>query len=151
MNTLRRIIALVIKELLAILKDRKSRIVLIGPPLAQLVVFGYAASFDLNHIPVAVYNEDRSAPSRELVARIIGSPHFDLVAQLDHDAQIAPMIDNKGALMVLHLGPQFSAELKRGKSAQVQLIIDGRNSNTALLALGYLRTIFTDFNLQWSR
>ena len=97
MNTLRRIVALAIKELLAILKDRKSRIVLIGPPLAQLVVFGYAASFDLNHIPVAVYNEDRSAPSRELVARLTGSPHFDLVGQLDHDAQIAPMIDNKEA------------------------------------------------------
>ena len=151
MNTLRRIVALAIKELFAILKDRKSRIVLIAPPLAQLVVFGYAASFDLNHIPVAVYNEDRSTPSRELVARVIGSVHFDLVAQLDHDAQIAPMIDNKEALMVLHLGPRFSADLKRGKSAQVQLIIDGRNSNTALLALGYLRTIFTDFNLQWSR
>ena len=151
MNTLRRIAALAIKELLAILRDKKSRIVLIGPPIAQLLVFGYAATFDLNNIPVAVYNEDRSAPSRELVARLTGSPHFDLVAHLDHDAQIAPMIDNKGALMVLHLGPRFSEYLKRGKTAQVQLIIDGRNSNTALLALGYLRTILTDFNIDWSR
>ena len=77
MNTLRRIAALAIKELLAILRDKKSRIVLIGPPIAQLLVFGYAATFDLNNIPVAVYNEDRSAPSRELVARLTGSPHFD--------------------------------------------------------------------------
>jgi len=151
MNTLRRIAALAIKEMLAILRDKKSRIVLIGPPIAQLLVFGYAATFDLNNIPVAVYNEDRSAPSRELVARLTGSPHFDLVARLDHDAQIAPMIDNKGALMVLHLGPRFSEYLKRGKTAPVQLIIDGRNSNTALLALGYLRTILTDFNIDWSQ
>lgn len=151
MNTLRRIAALAIKELLAILRDKKSRIVLIGPPIAQLLVFGYAATFDLNNIPVAVYNEDRSAPSRELIARLTGSPHFDLVARLDHDAQIAPMIDNKGALMVLHLGPRFSEYLKRGKTAPVQLIIDGRNSNTALLVLGYLRTILTDFNIDWSR
>ena len=151
MNTLRRIVALSIKELLAILRDKQSRIVLIGPPIAQLLVFGYAASFDLNNIPVAVYNEDRSAPSRELVARVTGSPHFELVGYLDHDAQIAPLIDNKDALMVLHLGPRFSEYLKRGKTAPVQLIIDGRNSNTAMLALGYLRSILTDFNVDWSR
>ena len=151
MNTLRRIVALSIKELLAILRDKQSRIVLIGPPIAQLLVFGYAASFDLNNIPVAVYNEDRSAPSRELVARVTGSPHFELVGYLDHDAQIAPLIDNKDALMVLHLGPRFSEYLKRGKTAPVQLIIDGRNSNTAMLALGYLRSILTDFNIDWSR
>ena len=151
MNTLRRIVALAIKELLAILRDKKSRIVMIGPPLAQLIVFGYASTFDLNHILFAVYNEDRSAPSRDLVARLTGSPHFDLVAQLDHDAQITPVIDNQDALLVLHLGPRFSEYLKRGKTAPVQLIIDGRNSNTALLALGYLRTILTDFNIDWSR
>ena len=151
MNTLRRIVALAVKELLAILRDKKSRIVLIGPPIAQLVVFGYAATFDLNNVPLAVYNQDRSAASRELVARLAGSPHFNLVQHLDHDAQIAPLIDNKDALMVLQLGPRFSAYLKRGKSAPVQVIIDGRNSNTALLALGYLRTIVTDFNTDWSR
>ena len=151
MNTLHRGVALSIKELLAILRDKQSRIVLIGPPIAQLLVFGYAASFDLNNIPVAVYNEDRSAPSRELVARVTGSPHFELVGYLDHDAQIAPLIDNKDALMVLHLGPRFSEYLKRGKTAPVQLIIDGRNSNTAMLALGYLRSILTDFNVDWSR
>jgi len=151
MITLRRIVALAIKELLALLRDKKSRIVLIGPPIAQLVVFGYAATFDLNNIPFAVYNEDRSAPSRELVARLTGSPHFELTGYIDHDARIAPLIDNKDALMVLHLGPQFSENLKRGKTAQVQLIIDGRNSNTALLTLGYLRTILASFNEDWSR
>jgi ABC-2 type transport system permease protein len=151
MNTLGRIAALAVKELLAILRDSKSRIVLIGPPIAQLIVFGYAATFDLNHIPVAIYNEDRSAASRELVARLTGSPHFDLVGHIDHDAQIAPLIDNKDALMVLHLGARFSDQLKRGMTAPVQLIIDGRNSNTALLALGYVRTIVTGFNIDWSR
>ncbi len=151
MNTLRRIFALAIKELLAVLRDKKSRFVLIGPPIAQLIVFGYAATFDLNDIPLAVYNEDRSAPSRELVARITGSPHFRLATAIDHDGQIAPLINNKEVLLVLHLGPRFSEDLKRGRPATAQLIIDGRNSNTALLALGYLRTIITDFNIGWSR
>lgn len=151
MNTLRRILALALKELLAILRDKKSRFVLIGPPIAQLLIFGYAATFDLNDIPLAVYNEDRSAPSRELVARIAGSPHFHLVSIIGRDSQIAPLIDNREALMVLHLGPRFSANLHRGGSGHAQVIIDGRNSNTALLALGYLRAIITDFNIGWAR
>lgn len=150
-NTLHRIIALAVKELLAILRDKKSRMVLIGPPIAQLLVFGYAATYDLNNIPIAIYNEDRSSPSRELVARVIGSPHFDVVGHIDHDAQIAPLIDNKKVLVVLHLGPRFSDYIKGGKPTQAQLIIDGRNSNTALLALGYMRSIITDFNIDWSR
>ena len=65
----RRVFALIVKELLAVLKDAKSRVVLIGPPLIQLVVFGYAATFDLNHVPFAVFNQDHSAASRDLVAR----------------------------------------------------------------------------------
>jgi len=149
MNTLQRILALAVKELLAILRDKKSRFVLIGPPIAQLIVFGYAATFDLNDIPVAVYNEDQSTVSRDLVARITGSPHFHLVATIDHDEQIVPLIDNKKALVVLHLGSRFSDNLKQGKITRAQVIIDGRNSNNALLTLGYLRTIFTDFNIEW--
>ena len=146
----RHILALAIKELLALLKDKKSRFVLIGPPIAQLLIFGYAATFDLNDVRMAVYNEDRGGASRELVARFVGSPHFQPVAFLDHDAQVPPLIDEKQALMVLHIGPRFSADLARGESGQVQVILDGRNSNTAMLALNYVRTIVTDFNLRWA-
>ncbi len=150
-HSLQRIVALAIKELLAVLKDKRSRIVLIVPPLLQLIVFGYAATFDLNEIRLAIYNEDRGAPSRELIARIEGSPHFHRVAYLDHEEQIAPLIDNKDVLLVVHLGPRFSADLFAGRSAPLQLIIDGRNSNTALLTLGYLRQIVSDFNLDWAQ
>ncbi len=151
MKTLQRIIALAIKELLAILKDKQSRFILIAPPIAQLMVFGYAATYDLSNIPIAIYNEDLSIASRDLVAKITGSPHFQLVAHVDNDEQITPLINEKKALMVLHLGSRFSADLKRRQPATVQVIIDGRNSNTALLSLGYLRSIITDFNLEWSK
>lgn len=146
-----RILALTIKELLTILKDKKGRLVLIVPPLIQLVVFSYAATFDLKNIDVAIFNEDRSAPSRELISRVIGSPNFKLHGYLDHDQQIAPLIDNKQVLMVLHINQNFSADLYAGRTAKVQLLIDGRNSNTALLAQGYLQQIFRDFNLDWAR
>lgn len=151
MQSLQRIVALAIKELLAVLKDKKSRIVLVVPPILQLLVFGYAATFDLNDIPVAIYNEDRSAPSRELVARVLGSPHFHLVTYVDHDSQITPLIDNKDVLVVLRFTQHFSADLYNGRTAKVQMIIDGRNSNTALLVQGYLRNIVKDFNLDWAR
>lgn len=149
-QSLQRITALAIKELLAVLKDKRSRIVLVVPPLLQLIVFGYAATFDLNDIQVAVYNQDRSAPSREVVARIAGSPHFHLYGYLDNEGQIRPLIDKQEVLLVIHLGQRFSADLVAGRSAPLQMIIDGRNSNTALLALGYMRKIISDFNLDWA-
>ena len=142
----RRIIALVGKEFLALLKDKKSRFVIIAPPLVQLLVFGYAATFDLNHVPYAVYNEDSGSASRELLAHFEGSPTFRLVASIHRDAQIRPLIDHKGALMVLHIGPQFSRDIALGRTAPIQVIVDGRNSNTALLVLNYARTIVQGFN-----
>ncbi len=140
------ILALALKEFQAILRDRQSRLVLIGPPIAQLLVFGYAATFDLNNIPVAVYNQDNSYLSRQLVSHIVGSPHFQLVKTIQHDSEIAPLILTKKALMVIHIKSDFSNEQVINHSSHVQVIVDGRNSNTALLALNYIRTIIIDFN-----
>jgi ABC-2 type transport system permease protein len=146
-----RILALIRKEFLALLKDKKSRFVLVGPPVIQLLVFGYAATFDLTEVPIAVYNEDRGIVSRELIARFRGSKNFSEVARLSRDGEIAPVIDGRQALLVLHMGPQFSRALALGDTAQVQVIIDGRNSNTALLALNYVRSIVQEFNEDLAR
>lgn len=148
---LQHILALALKELLALLRDKRSRFVLIGPPIAQLLVFGFAATYDLQHAPMAVYDEDRGQVARELIAHFEGSRNFEIVARLSHDAEVAPLIDNRAALLVLHIGAGFSSDVLRGDSGQLQLILDGRNSNTALLALNYVRTIVTDFNLAWAQ
>ena len=147
----RRIYALMIKEFLALLKDKRSRVVVIVPPLVQLLVFGYAATFDLNHVPFAVYNEDPGPASRELVARFAGAPGFHLVATPSGDAQIAPLVDGKRALFVLHIGPKFSGDLAAGRPGAVQVVVDGRNSNTAAILLGYVTTIASGFNADWMR
>ncbi len=144
-----RILALMIKEFLALLKDKKSRIVIIVPPIVQLLVFGYAASFDLNHVPFALYNEDRGTASRALIAHFSGSPNFREVTRITRQGQIAPLIDSKQVLLVVHIGAQFSRHLSLQESADLQLIIDGRNSNTALLALNYARDIVIRFNREW--
>ncbi len=147
---LERILALVIKEFIALLKDTRTRFVLIGPPLVQLVVFGYAATFDLKHIPFAVYNEDRGAESRQLLAAFDGSPTFSRTAQLTNDTEIAPAVDSLRALAVIRIGPNFSADLLSGRTAAVQVIIDGRNSNTAMLVLNDMRDIVDRFNRDWA-
>jgi drug efflux transport system permease protein len=143
------VLALVIKELLAVLKDTKSRFVLIGPPLIQLMVFGYAATFDLNHVPIAVYNADSSAASRDLVAHFAGSPSFSEVATLHSEHQIKPLIDSQRVEMALIIDRRFSKDLYLHRPAPIQLIVDGRDSNTALLILGYASSIISDFDTSW--
>lgn len=87
-----RLLALIRKEFLALLKDPRSRMVLIVPPMIQLLVFGYAATFDLKHIPYALYNEDHGAASRELVAAFDGAPAFHRVATLHAEGEIGKSV-----------------------------------------------------------
>lgn len=145
----RRILALTIKEFLTLLKDKRSRVVIIVPPLIQLIVFGYAATYDLQHVPFAVFNEDRGSISRDIVAEFRGSPSFEEVARLTQDREIAPMIDSQQALLVIRIGPRFSAELLSGRPAPLQIIVDGRNSNTAQLVANYAQSIVKQFNVNW--
>jgi ABC-2 type transport system permease protein len=146
-----RIRALVRKELLALLKDKRSRFVLIVPPIIQVLVFGYAATFDLNRVPFAVYDEDRGAASRDLLAAFRGASLFREAAPISSADEIAPLIDSRQALLVVHVGPQFSRDLLSGRTARVQVLIDGRNSNTAMIALNYARNIVNRFNEGWSQ
>ncbi len=148
---LRRIISLMIKEFRTLLTDKKSRMVLVIPPVAQLLVFGYAASFDLNHINYAVYNEDRGVESRQLLAGFAGSEVFESCGSITHDSQIKPLLDTGKVLLVLHIGENFSKNLHLGRPAPLQILVDGRNSNTALLALNYAQNIVLSFDDQWNR
>lgn len=146
----RRILALTIKEFLALLKDKRSRVVLIVPPLLQTIVFGYAASMDLNRVPIAVYDTDGAAPAREFIARFSGSPTFDVVHRIHRDADVGRLIESKQVLAVIRLRPDFTRNLLAGQPAPVQAILDGRNSNTAGIALGYIGNIVRQFNLDWT-
>jgi ABC-2 type transport system permease protein len=116
-----------------------------------LLVFGYAATFDLNRIPFAVFNEDTGAASRDLVARLAGSPNFRQVATLTHEEEISPLVNARRVLLVLHIRSTFSRDLLSGRSASVQVIVDGRNSNTAAILLNYFNTILAAFNSGWQQ
>ncbi len=148
---LQRIFALIIKEFLALLRDPKSRVVTFVPPLIQLVVFGYAASFDLNDVPFAVYDQDRGEAAREVVAAFTGSPTMQLARVLHDDSEIQPLIDGREVLMVLRLEPRFTEKMLTGDSGALQILLDGRNSNTAQVALNYAGEIVAEFNQRWAR
>ncbi|WP_323848023.1 ABC transporter permease [Methylococcus geothermalis] len=115
-----------------------------------MLVFGYAATFDLNRAPIAIYNEDTGSASRELIARFAGARAFRVVGRIARQSDIAEFINPKKALLVLHVGREFSRDLSNRRPASVQLVIDGRNSNTALIALNYAQTILADFNRRWA-
>jgi ABC-2 type transport system permease protein len=148
-ESLLRIAALVRKELLAVLKDARSRYSILVPPVLQCLVFGYAATYDLNDVPYAVLDEDRSIASHDLVARLDGSRVFHRVANLDQSSGIRRSIDAKDALLVIHIQQDFSRKLLLGEPVTVQVIADGRNSNTAAVAMSYVGAIVDRFNADW--
>jgi ABC-2 type transport system permease protein len=147
--SLLRILALTRKELLAVLKDPRGRFTLIAPPIVQCFVFGYAASYDLFDVPYVVLDQDRSHSSRELLADLDGSRIFRRVANLTRETDLKASIDARQALLAIQIQQDFERRLEAGVGADLQVIADGRNSNTAATATGYLNVIVEDFNSKW--
>jgi len=148
-ESLFRILALIRKEMLAMFKDPKSRVSLFLPPILQCLLFGYAATYDLNNVPYALVDHDRSEVSRALVARLDGSGIFTRIATLDQAGQAAPFIDDRRAVILIVIDRDFERHLLAGQPAPVQVIADGRNSNTAGTAQGYVATILAAFGQEW--
>jgi ABC-2 type transport system permease protein len=150
-DTLLRILALTRKELLAVLKDRRARMSLFIPPIMQGLIFGYAATYDLNHVQYAVLDQDRTAASRELLAGLDGSGVFERIADLRSSRDISAYIDQGRALLVVQIAQNFERRLQLGQTADVQVIGDGRNSNTAATASSYVTAVVASFNDNWRR
>lgn len=140
------VLTLLRKEALMILKDKRGRIILIMPLIVQTVIFGHVATYDLNKVEYALLDEDHSGASRELVKQFDGSPIFHRVMTLSNSSEISDVLDNKKALMVLHIGPDFERQLNQGKTVPVQILVDGRNSNTAGTASNYASSLVEAFN-----
>ncbi len=150
LDVLLRILALIRKELLAILKDPRSRFSLFLPPILQCLIFGYAATYDLNNVPYAVLDQDHSAASHDLLAGLDGAGIFRRVATLYNADSIKDLIDERRALLIIQIGQNFERTLAAGLPANIQVIADGRNSNTAGTALSYVSAIVAAFNAKWA-
>lgn len=146
-----RIVSLLIKEILAVWRDKKSRMLLVIPPITQLFVFAWAATLDVKNVPIGILNLDNGKNGFELVQRFYGSPMFTKVEHLNAVEEIAPFVDNQKGFMVLHIDEQFSRNLDSGKPASVQIILDGRKSNTTQILLGYAARIIFQFNQDFAK
>jgi ABC-2 type transport system permease protein len=137
----RRLRALIVKELLAVLRDKRSRFILIGPPLLQLFIFSYAATLDVTNIDVGVLNRDGGRWSIEFIQRLEGAPAFRSITPLSRLEDVREAIDNRRVIAVLQFGQDFSRNIAAGQPADVQVILDGRRSNASQIVLGYLTEI----------
>ncbi len=145
-DRLSRIRALVIKELLAVLRDRKSRTVLILPPILQLTIFAFAATLEVKNIELALLNKDGGKASVELVHRFEGSPSFARVFPLRSQQEVAPTLEDERAMAVLVIGERFSRDVAAGRPAEAQILLDGRRSNAAQIVQGYAQSIVEQYN-----
>ncbi len=143
---LKRILPLIRKELLAVLRDPKSRLSILVPPIIQLLIFASAATLDVKNVPIGILNRDNGAQAFELVQRFHGTPFFNRIIYLKGVEEIAPFIDNQEGVMVLSIGEDFSRRLNQNLPAELQVILDGRKSNTAQILSGYTSTIVQKYN-----
>jgi ABC-2 type transport system permease protein len=132
-----RIFALVIKELLTIWRDKKTRSLLFIPPVADMIVFTFAATLEVKNVPVGIWNEDQGALARDFAARMEGSPNFARIIYLRNHDEVARAIDLRQVLMVVHIGADFSREIACGRPTKVQFLLDGRRSNAGQIVAGY--------------
>jgi ABC-2 type transport system permease protein len=146
-----RIITLIIKEILAILRDKKGRMVLIVPPLMQLFIFSFAATLDVKNASIGILNRDNGERGFELVQRFRGSPVFTNITILQSVSEITPYIENMNGLMVVSIDQQFSRNLDAEKPADIQIIFDGRRSNTTQIVAGYASSIVDQYNQDFTK
>ncbi|MFZ0427899.1 MAG: ABC transporter permease [Acidobacteriota bacterium] len=142
----RRLRAVSHKEFLHIVRDPQSLLMSLALPVIMMALFGYALTLDVDRIPLALFDQDRTPDSRELVSRFSGSRYFDLIADVDDFAAAQKLVDRGQVLAVLTIPQDYGGDVRRGKTAAVQLILDGTDSNTASIALGYATAIVSGYS-----
>jgi ABC-2 type transport system permease protein len=136
---------ILIKEFIQVFRDKRTRFLLFGPPIVQMLIFGYAATYDIHHVSTVVLDLDHSQESRELVSRFTSSRYFDVQRQLTDSRQIRDLIDQGKATVGLEIDAGFAQKLRTGQTAPLQVIVDATNSNTALIASGFISQIALGF------
>jgi ABC-2 type transport system permease protein len=144
----RKIWAIARKELRQASRDPLTLGMLLGLPTFMLLLYGYAVNFDVRHVRLAVQDRDKSAASRELVASFVNSTYFDQVADLEGGADVAGLTERRVARAVLVIPEGYSRELLAGRTARVQLLLDGSDANTATTALGYASALVAEANVE---
>ena len=141
-----RLLAMMRKETIQIVRDPRSLAIVIVIPVLLLILFGYAVTLDVKNIPIAVLDRDGSRSSRDLLHEFTGSPTFSLRANVRDEKEIERLIDQGDIWMGLVIPPRFGTDVAAGRAVSLQVILDGTDSNTALIVLGYARSVVARFS-----
>src|SRR3954447_17103917 len=127
--------AILFKEFIIVWRDPMTLFFMLFPPLIEMIAFGYALDTDVKHMAMVVFNEDRTVESRQFIDRFVNTETFRVVGEVQSVDRMASEIRKGNAYAGLQIPPKFTQRLRNGQPAQVQLLIDGSNSTTALQAL----------------
>ena len=132
-----RILTILRKEFYSVLRDLRMRMVIIGLPIIQTLIFGYAVTLDVRHVRLAVVDHDGTPASRALVARFTGSAYFDAITHTQDEDHARRLVDAADAAAILQINAGYEENLRAGRTTPVQLIVDGSDSNTARFVVNY--------------
>ncbi len=145
----KRVFAIANKEFIQIRRDPRSLALAIFIPILLLLIFGYGLSLDIDRVKTAVWNQDASSKvSRDFLLNFKNSKYFSIVRYTDNYRDIQRMIDSGEVMMALIIPKDFSHFLEAGKVSTLQLLVDGSDSNTATIAMGYVRSVVGRYNVQ---
>lgn len=144
-----RVYAMLVKEFLELKRDRWALFRLVVPLVLQVFIYGYAATFTVSHVSTAVLDLDGSQASRDLIARFTANGRFEIVDFPRSQKEIAHELDAGRAQVAVVIQAGFARALGQGRGAPLQVLVDGTNSNTALIALGYVSKIVAQYQGDW--
>lgn len=143
--------AVAVKEFRQAARDPLTLAMLLGLPTMMLLLYGYAVNFDVRHIRLAIEDRDKTAASRDLGAAFVNSGYFDLVADLSAGADLERLTERRRAQAVLVIPETYGRDVAAGRTARVQLVIDGADANTATTVLGYASAITAEAGAEVAR
>ena len=146
---LKRVSAITKKEFIQIVRDYRSLGLAIVIPIILLILFGFALSLDVDNIPLVIWNQDKSQVSRDFILNFSNSRYFKIVGYFDSYDKLQKYIDTRKAMMALVIPKDFSKYIQSNQVAPVQLLVDGSDSNTAIIAMGYADSVVTGYNARF--
>ncbi|MDZ7585666.1 MAG: ABC transporter permease, partial [Thiobacillus sp.] len=141
-----RIYRMLVKEFIQVLRDPRMKALIFVMPVIQLIMFGYAVTTDVDHIKTAVCDLDKSPQSRALIERFTASGYFSVVDSTDRPERLGELLDRGKVIMGIQINRGFADDLKSGRQAAIQTIIDGTDSNTGTVAMDYAQRITQEFS-----
>lgn len=146
--SLTRILAMARKEVIQILRDSRSLIIVVLMPATLMLLFGYGVNLDLKHLPVYVYDRDSSQQSQDLLKRFQSTDYFQIAAVVDNYPALTRALDDGSAIVGIVIPWDFSERLRGGGPVQVQVLLDASDDNTANVAMGYAQAIIQGYSSQ---